>query len=109
MNMNEYQHMAARTALYPKEQGIEYTSLGLVGEAGEIANQVKKIIRDDEGRLTADRRNNIVDELGDVLWYVANLAREVDCDLEYIANDNIAKLARRSKYNEIKGDKRNGI
>ncbi|MDX8383738.1 MAG: nucleoside triphosphate pyrophosphohydrolase family protein, partial [Ghiorsea sp.] len=96
--MNEYQDRAAETALYPSEQGLSYTALGLAGEAGEVANKVKKIIRDadqDNGHEMAERLDGIVAELGDVLWYVAMVAKECGSSLEDIANSNLAKLRSR--------------
>jgi len=76
MYLDEYQKQTAVTALYPGAgrgtvDAISYSALGLTGEAGEIANKVKKIIRDDAGVLTDNKRSDIVAELGDVLWYLA--------------------------------------
>jgi len=91
VTMNEYQDSAAKTAIYPKESGLAYTTLGLAGEAGEIANKVKKIIRDNPADITA-AKDAIVDELGDVLWYVAMVARECSASLGDVANSNLKKL-----------------
>lgn len=95
MEMNEYQKLAARTAVYPKEQAFQYLGLGLAGEAGEVANKIKKMLRDDGGLMTPERAGAILDELGDVLWYVARLATELGGSLEDVAQMNVAKLARR--------------
>lgn len=108
MTLNEYQEKAKETAIYPKYRGLEYTTLGLVGEAGEIANKVKKIIRDDDGILLGEKRSEIAGELGDVLWYVAQIAEELDIHLVTVAENNLNKLSVRKKTNTLKGsgDKR---
>ncbi len=81
-------------------------ALGLAGEAGEVANQVKKIIRDDGGQITDERRIKIIDELGDVLWYVAMVSADVGTSLDVIAQDNLSKLTKRMAENLIRGDQR---
>ena len=93
-------------AVYPQTSGLTYLSLGLTGEAGEVANQVKKMIRDDGGELTRRRRNKIYDELGDVLWYLAMLAEDLGESLEFIASFNIMKLQERALRDQLHGDKR---
>jgi NTP pyrophosphatase (non-canonical NTP hydrolase) len=89
-----YQKVAKSTTIYPREQAIIYPSLGLTGEAGEIANKVKKIIRDGTNKNIIQEISN---EIGDVLWYVALLADDIGCKLSDIANDNLIKLANRKK------------
>src|SRR3990167_9973339 len=90
ITLREYQQTALETAIYPDVgENIVYPALGLAGEAGEVANQVKKIIRDDEGALTADRAETIISELGDVLWYAAAIANELGITLEDVARINI--------------------
>lgn len=90
--------------MYPDAgSNIVYPALGLCGEAGETAEKVKKAIRDDGGTLTEERREAIAAELGDVLWYVAQVATEADLDLEEIAESNLAKLASRSDRNVLHG------
>jgi NTP pyrophosphatase (non-canonical NTP hydrolase) len=98
---NKYQEQAATTACYPTRHGIEYTALGLAGEAGEVANKVKKYLRGDYGR--EELRAACFDELSDVLWYVAMLAKELDLELESIAAHNLEKLADRQRRGVIKG------
>lgn len=105
MEMNKYQELARTTAMYPKENlmGVYYTVLGLTGEAGEIANKVKKILRDDNGKLSPEKKEQIVDEIGDVMWYIASLASELDVELESIAQLNIDKLFSRLERGKIHG------
>ena len=93
-DLDMYQKVAKSTAIYPREQAIIYPSLGLTGEAGEVANKVKKIIRDGTNQNIIQEISN---EIGDVLWYVALLADDIGCKLSDIANDNLIKLANRKK------------
>jgi NTP pyrophosphatase (non-canonical NTP hydrolase) len=105
MTFSEYEHEAEKTALYPaKGNNIMYPTLGLVGEAGEVAEKIKKMIRDDDGILTPERREGVKKELGDVLWYIAALAREIDVTMEDIARANIEKLSSRKDRNKLNGD-----
>lgn len=105
MDFNEYQKLALRTALYPKVgENFVYPMIGLAGEAGEVANKVKKIFRDDEGVIKDERKDEIKKELGDLLWYIAQLATEFDISLDAIACSNIEKLSLRFEKNIIKGD-----
>jgi len=104
MQGKEYQVKAKATAHYPKENALYYVSLGLTGEAGEIANKVKKIIRDDFGKLTFKRKEELKNELGDLLWYLAMLAEELNLDLDEIMENNIKKLASRKERGQISGD-----
>ena len=99
MKLNDYQHEAASTAIYPKAKGLEYTTLGLVGEAGELANKVKKIIRGDSVDFFALR-----DELGDVLWYIANTCSVLGVTLSEVAYENIKKIRRRLDDGTIQGE-----
>ena len=104
MDMNEYQKSAQQTAIYPSGLwvGLVYTALGLNGESGEIAEKVKKLLRDDK-TMTEEHRQELILELGDVLWYVANLAKELDVSLEEVAAQNITKLESRNKRNMLGG------
>ena len=104
MDFNDYQELTNKTAIYPKEKWLEYTTLGLVGEAGEIANKVKKVIRDDNGIFTEKKVKELSDEIGDVLWYIARLSDELGFKLSTIANNNIEKLLHRKEQNKISGD-----
>ncbi len=96
MTFEEYQDQAKTTALYPgRLSNLEYPTLGLAGEAGEVANVVKKIQRDHAGVITDDTRAKLKDELGDVLWYISACADELGMTLSEIAQYNVAKLAKR--------------
>jgi len=100
MNFKEYQSKASVTALYPKRlNNLEYPTLGLAGEAGEVANIVKKIQRDFGGEITDEIRGKLKDELGDVLWYISACADELELTLEEIAQFNVEKLATRHNKN----------
>lgn len=105
-SMNDFQAAAIATAVYPSDKGMEYCTLGLVGEAGEIANKVKKIIRgdyDDNFDSLVDAVTAVHKELGDVLWYAAVLADELGVSLEIVAQDVLRKLEARKKAGTIKG------
>jgi NTP pyrophosphatase (non-canonical NTP hydrolase) len=96
MNFEDYQNEAKQTALYPRRlSNLEYPTLGLAGEAGEVANIVKKIQRDFGGEITDEIRIKLKDELGDVLWYISACADELGLTLAEIADYNVAKLAKR--------------
>lgn len=102
MTFDEYQTAAASTALYPKEMGLAYTALGLAGEAGEIANKVKKVIRGDSIDREALKKD-LAEELSDCLWYCAMLAKELGFSLNTVAEMNVKKLADRAARGQIKG------
>ena len=96
MNFDEYQSAASNTALYPRRlENLEYPTLRLAGEAGEVANIVKKIQRDHGGVVNDDIRLKLKDELGDVLWYISACADELGLTLAEIAAFNVNKLAKR--------------
>ena len=109
MQFSEYQKESRVTALYPEVgNNFVYPTLGLVGEAGEIAEKVKKLFRDKNTftprEVSADDRVEIAKELGDVLWYVAQVASEFGVELEDIATGNIEKLRSRMERNTLHGD-----
>lgn len=103
MNLNEYQQKQQETAIYPKEIGPLYCALGLCGEAGEVAEKIKKIYRDEEGKLSMEAFAALKKELGDVLWYISAMANEIDCSLEGIALENLAKLQSRKERGVLTG------
>ena len=102
MKLNKYQEKAAKTAFYEKDDLI-YCALGITGEGGEVADHLKKMLRDDEGVLTDERREALIKELGDVLWYVARMAGKLDITLEDVAKTNIKKIKDRVKRGKQKG------
>lgn len=104
MTFNEYQKWTKTTAQYPRDQALAYCALGLAGEAGEAIEQIKKMIRNDGGVLSESRREKLLYELGDVLYYLARLADEADLKLLDIAQENYVKLEDRKARNVIKGE-----
>jgi NTP pyrophosphatase (non-canonical NTP hydrolase) len=104
MLLSDYQARSRRTATYPGAgENIVYPTLGLAGEAGEVAEKVKKLLRDDGGILSEERRAALAAELGDVLWYVAQVATEAGLDLEDIAQANLDKLLSRQQRGVLSG------
>jgi NTP pyrophosphatase (non-canonical NTP hydrolase) len=106
VNFNEYQYKANQTALYPDAgrgslAALSYVSLGLAGEAGEIANKIKKLLRDGD---TPEKRKAISKEIGDCQWYLSQLCTELDTPLDYVASQNIDKLADRKERGVIQGN-----
>ncbi len=104
MDFDTYQQRALDTAIYPEAgtgsfNALSYTILGLTNEAGEVAGKVKKVWRDSNGELTEEKKDQIADELSDVLWYLATAAKEINYSLEDIAHMNIMKL----KSRQIRG------
>ena len=109
MDLDKYQKRAAKYDLFEttvdlKSPGFLEKILGLAGEAGEAADKVKKILRDKGGYASEEDKAELVKELGDVLWYVANVARYLDVDLSQIAKVNIDKLESRRKRNKLHGE-----
>jgi len=104
MDFNRYQERALETAKFPEKEWLAYLSLGLVGEAGEIANKVKKIFRDKNGEIDIETISKLVDEMGDVLWYMAILSKHLGVDLNDVAKLNILKLEDRYNRKVIHGD-----
>ena len=105
MQLSEYQEKAKTTALYPNVgNNLSYPALGLGGEVGEVLNKVKKVDRDHEGKVTDEYRAIFKKEIGDVLWYIAALATELNLDLNDIAQANIDKLLSRKERGTLHGD-----
>ena len=105
MTFEEYQKLARTTAKYPKiGENFVYPAMGLAGESGEVLNKIKKIFRDDGGIVKDERLAEIKKELGDLLWYIAQLCTEFGVPLDEVAVDNIKKLSERFEKNKILGD-----
>jgi NTP pyrophosphatase (non-canonical NTP hydrolase) len=104
MDFQAYQLQSRTTARYPNAGSNPiYPTLGLCGESGEVADKVKKVIRDQGGKFSAEVVDGIKLELGDVLWYVSQLASELGLDLNQIAQANLDKLASRAARNVLSG------
>lgn len=106
MDFDDYQEKAWATANYP-EAGtgdLTYVTMGLTGEAGEVSEKVKKMIRDDGGELTEERREAIIKELSDCFWYLAAFCTELNIDMSEVAQVNLDKLSDRVKRGVICGD-----
>lgn len=111
MTLNDYQKAALETAVYPAEFNTLYPALGMAGEAGEVADKVKKIIRDtqitrnEQGAINIEpqKATEIAKEVGDVLWYCATIAHDLGYSLENIAQMNIEKLQSRKARGVLGG------
>lgn len=102
MEFFEYQKRAASTAIYDNKFSVLYPALGLAGEAGEVADKVKKIIRDNKSLV--EEKKELAKELGDVLWYINALARDIGYSLEVIAEMNLEKLESRKERGTLQGN-----
>ena len=103
MELNDYQKAALSTAIYPNDNNISYLALAICGEAGELADKVKKVIRDKQGQFYIPDLTAIAMELGDILWYAANLAKVLGYDLSDIAQLNIEKINGRVERGTLHG------
>lgn len=103
MNFKEYSKKALSTAVYPLDSEIVYPALGLNGEAGEVAEKVKKVIRDKGGIWTDEDKIELAKELGDCLWYINAIANDIGISLECVAKLNITKLSGRKQRNKLHG------
>lgn len=105
MDFKEYQEKSRKTALYPNiGNNFVYPTLGLAGEAGEVAEKIKKVIRDKEGIIDDATREEIKKELGDVIWYLSQIASELNLSFDEVAEFNIEKLASRMKRGKLHGN-----
>lgn len=98
MTFDDYQAAAKKTAIYPEQYKVIYPALGLAGESGEVAEKVKKWIRD--GKLDPEA---VKKELGDVLWYVAAVASDLGLTLSDVAQTNVQKLESRQARGTLSG------
>lgn len=105
LDFDEFQLASQKNAFYPEQNtvnGLVYTALGVAGEAGEVANKVKKIIRNDAGIITAANKAAVLDECGDVLWYVAQICSELNERMSVVAEMNKIKLRDRAAKGSLK-------
>jgi NTP pyrophosphatase (non-canonical NTP hydrolase) len=103
LTINDYQHKAIATAIYGAGYSIVYPTLGIAGEAGEVADKVKKILRDNNGEFTDEKKLEIAKEIGDVCWYIAALCRDLGFSMAEVCQMNLDKLASRQARNKISG------
>ena len=101
LDFNKYQIETRKTKIYSDD--IIYPSLGLSGEVGELMNQIKKIYRDDNGKISTVRKTDLKKEIGDVLWYLARVADDLDIDLTEAVEINLDKLSSRMDRGKIGG------
>ncbi len=105
MNFSEYQKRSRVTAQYPSiGHPVIYPTLGLINEAGEVAGKIKKVFRDKGGEISAETREALKAELGDVLWYISQVCTELEISLDEVAEHNLAKLLDRQARGKIRGD-----
>lgn len=104
LTFDQYQEATRSTRIYPDQSKIIYPALGLAGEGGEVCEKVKKMLRDDNGILTPERRETLMAEVSDVLWYIAALADDIGFSMGEIAAFNLAKLQKRKEQGTLKGD-----
>lgn len=103
MKLNDYQKSALTTAIYPNDGTVSYLALAISGEAGELADKVKKVLRDKDGVFSDADKKALALELGDVMWYVANMSKVIGYQLSDIAQMNIDKIAGRVKRGTLHG------
>lgn len=107
MTLDEYQDAARSTALYPQEVRVLYPTLKLAGEAGEVAEKLGKLMRDEAyvpgAELSEAQRTALAAELGDVMWYIANLAADLGLSLDEVGRGNLEKLASRKARGVLHG------
>ncbi len=105
LTFSEYQKESRKTAVYPNAgNNFIYPTLGLAGEAGEVAEKIKKVIRDKNGIIDEETKEKIAKELGDVLWYVAQLCTELGLSMEKVARKNLEKLFSRKERGVLHGE-----
>jgi len=105
MHFDDYQKESRKTAVYPNiGKNFVYPALGLAGETGEVVDKIKKIIRDNNGELSDEKIEELKKEIGDVLWYIAQLATELKIPLSEVAKANLQKLEKRLQDGKIHGN-----
>lgn len=104
MDFNEYQNEAHKTLIHKDRDNLAYFALGIAGESGEVADKVKKIFRDRGGVMTDEDKEEIAKEMGDVLWYLSQMAQYVGKDFVEIAQMNLDKLRSRQERGVLAGN-----
>ena len=107
MEFDEYQKLAARTGAYNSDSTdyiLMYLCMGIAGESGEVIEKIKKIFRNDKGVVSDEKREDLKKEIGDVLWYLSQLAKHLDLSFDDIAQTNIQKLADRAARGVIQSE-----
>lgn len=104
MDLNKYQEQALSTAIYPENMAIPYCTMKLGGECGELQEKIAKAYRDEGGHFSEERKLAIKKEIGDALWYMANIAHLFGFTLEEVAQTNIDKLKSRQERGTLQGD-----
>lgn len=102
-SLDKYQMFVRSMKVYDREYALVYPILGLANEAGEVAGKLKKIMRDDGGQLSTERFDDLVSELGDVIWYVTAVADDLGITISDIFYANYLKLTDRANRGVIKG------
>lgn len=103
LSFKQYQIVASSTKFYGKGDPVVYPSLKLNGEAGEVAEKVGKVLRDNDGVYSLERSHGILKELGDCLWYINAVATDLGFSLQDVAEGNMEKILDRRKRNVISG------
>ncbi len=105
MTFNDYQAETNKTAIYPdRGHNFVYPVLGMLGEAGEVAEKIKKVWRDKNNIVSDEDKLEIKKEMGDVLWYLSQLASELEISFDDVASTNILKINSRLDRNKLHGD-----
>lgn len=111
MQFKDYQKQSIKTDLFTKPTEINLLSvgflekiLGIAGESGELTDKIKKILRDKNGEVSIEDKDDITKELGDILWYVSAVSYYLDIPLEHVAQANIDKLSNRKERGVLKGE-----
>jgi NTP pyrophosphatase (non-canonical NTP hydrolase) len=103
-DFDKYQQLCLKSSIHSKtKHGYIIPALGVTGEAGEVADKIKKVLRDDNGKISTAKRNEISKEIGDMLWYTSMLCTEIGLKLSDVIKLNLEKIAYRSKENKIHG------
>lgn len=103
IDIDNYQKECKKTAIYPTEYSVIYPVIGMCGETGEVAEKIKKIIRDKNSIFDETSKIEIMKELGDVMWYISNIATDLNVNMSDILTMNLDKIQSRQSRNKIHG------